>query len=59
MFLGYNFEPRPKNHVLAKVSSVMTIDLSVNRRNRTKKNSLTQENKKFRLRLLKRSDVIN
>lgn len=37
MFVGYNFEPRSKNHVLANVSLVMTIGLSVNRWTRTKK----------------------
>ena len=46
LFLGYSFESRSNNDVLAIVSLVMTIGLSINRWTRTrKKNILTIENK--------------
>ena len=43
MFLAYSFEPSPNNHMLAIVSFFMTIGLSINRQNQTRKKPVWRE----------------
>ena len=63
IFLGYSFESRSNNHVLAIVCLVMTIDLLINRRTRTRKKQFDERKQdwlvqKFGLRQLKKFDMI-
>ena len=63
MFLAYSFEPSPNNHMLAIVSFFMTIGLSINRQNQTRKNRFDERKQhwlvqKFGLCGLQKFDMI-